>query len=144
MKKIGGSITSGFIDTVANIVGMETVGKFEVACMAALPKTYRSDIKRETSVNTQQSFIATSDYVAQEGSKICTKVTIIDSVYSTNYNIYINTATDGTNIYKFSTAHDSKIFPMNQEMAIKGKVKRHAVNERTGVKETWLNYIKRI
>ena len=144
MQKIGGNIKSGFIDTIANIVGMDTVGKFEVACMAALPKTYRSDMKRENSVNKQQSYIASSNYISQEGSKILTKLTIIDSIYSSNYNIYINTATDGVNIFKFSTAHDARVFPLNQEITVKAKVKRHAVNDRTGVKETWINYIKRI
>ena len=143
-KTLSGPITNGFMATIANIVGMETVGKYEIACMSCLVQTYRKDLEREVKQEKKQTFLATSMFIGTEASKHELDVEIIDTFYSKNYNIFINTATDGVNIFKFSTAHGATIFPLNEKIRVKGSVKRHEVDNRTGVKETWLTRVKRI
>lgn len=143
-KTLTGPITNGFMATIANIVSMESVGRYEVACMSALVKTYRSDLEREAKQEKKQAFVATSNFVGTEASKHELDVEIIDAFYSKNYNIFINTATDGVNIFKFSTAHGPDIFPVGAKIRIKGSVKRHDIDSRTGVKETWLTRVKRV
>ena len=143
-KTLSGPISNGFMSTIANIVGMETVGKYEIACMSALPQTYRRDLEREVKQEKRQAFAATSSFIGSEASKHELDVEIIEAFYSKNYNIFINTATDGVNIIKFSTAHGKDIFPIGEKIKIKGSVKRHDFDNRTGVKETWLTRVKRI
>ena len=143
-RTLKGNLASGFLDTIAGIVAKEEVTKFDVACMAALPKTYRRDIARETINERQQKLASTSEYIGFEASKHELDVEVIDSVYSKNYNIWIVTATDGVNTIKFSTAHDQTIFPVGEKIRVKGSVKRHSINDRTGAKETWLTRVKRI
>jgi hypothetical protein len=143
-RTIKGTTQNGFLDTIAGIVAKEDVTKFDVACMAALPKTYKKDIVREGINERQQKLAATSQHIGMEASKHELDVEIIDSVYSKNYNIWIVTATDGTNTIKFSTAHDQTIFPVGEKIRVKGSVKRHDINNRTGAKETWLTRVKRI
>lgn len=143
-KTLSGPITNGFMATIANIVGMETVGKYEIACMSCLVQTYRKDLEREVKQEKKQAFMATSTFIGTEASKHELDVEIIDAFYSKNYNIFINTATDGVNIFKFSTAHGATIFPLNEKIRVKGSVKRHEVDRYTGVKETWLTRVKRI
>jgi hypothetical protein len=143
-KTLSGPISNGFMATIANIIAMEHVGKYEVACMSALPQTYRKDLEREVKQEKKQAFVATSTFIGSEASKHELDVEIIDAFYSKNYNIFINTATDGVNIIKFSTAHGADIFPVGTKIKIKGSVKRHDVDKFTGVKETWLTRVKRI
>ena len=143
-KTLSGPITNGFMSTIANIVGMEFVGKYEIACMSCLVQTYRKDLEREIKQEKKQTFVATSTFIGTEASKHELDVEIIDAFYSKNYNIFINTATDGANIIKFSTAHGADIFPVGTKIKIKGSVKRHDVDNRTGVKETWLTRVKRV
>lgn len=143
-KTLSGPITNGFMSTIANIVGMELVGKYEISCMSCLVQTYRKDLEREVKQEKKQAFMATSNFIGTEASKHELDIEIIDTFYSKNYNIFINTATDGVNIFKFSTAHGATIFPLNEKIRIKGSVKRHDVDRFTGVKETWLTRVKRI
>jgi len=143
-KTLSGPITNGFMATIANIVGMENVGRYEIACMSCLVQTYRKDVEREVKLEKKQAFVATSSFIGSEASKHELDVEIIDAFYSKNYNIFINTATDGVNIIKFSTAHGPDIFPVGEKIRIKGSVKRHEVDNRSGVKETWLTRVKRI
>jgi len=143
-KTLSGPIANGFMATIANIVAMENVGKYEIACMSCLVQTYRKDLEREVKQEKKQAFAATSMFVGTEASKHELDVEIIDTFYSKNYNIFINTATDGVNIFKFSTAHGRDIFPVNEKIRVKGSVKRHDVDQYTGVKETWLTRVKRI
>lgn len=143
-RTLKGPATNGFMDTIANIVAKEEVTKFDVACMAALPKTYRKDIAREVIKNRQEQLAATSQHIGLEATKHELDVEIIDSIYSQKYNIYIITATDGVNTIKFSTAHDQTIFPKGEKIRIKGSVKKHDINDRNGAKETWLTRVKRI
>ena len=143
-KTLSGPISNGFMATIANIVGMETVGKYEIACMSCLVQTYRKDLEREVKQEKKQAFATTSMFIGTEASKHELDLEIIDTFYSKNYNIFINTATDGVNIFKFSTAHGRDIFPANEKIRVKGSVKRHDVDQYTGVKETWLTRVKRI
>lgn len=143
-KTLSGPISNGFMSTIANIVGMDAVGRYEIACMSCLVQTYRRDLEREAKQEKKQAFVATSTFIGSEASKHELDVEIIDAVYSKNYNIFINTATDGVNIIKFSTAHGNDIFPIGEKIKIKGSVKRHEFDNRTGVKETWLTRVKRI
>lgn len=142
MRKLMGPLTNGFLDNIADIVAKEQVSKFDVACMAALPKTYRKDLEREAKSAREQSMVATSNYLGQVGTKQRITVEIMDLVYSRNYNIHIVTATDGVNIVKFSTAHDPACYPKGQKVVIAGSIKRCQENDRTGVKETWLTRVK--
>lgn len=133
---------NGFMETVTKVIGMTEVGRFEIACMAALPKSYRRDIAREEKDSRQLALSPTSMYIGNVGEKIQTNVEIIDCVYSRNYNIYIYTATDDRNVIKFTSAKDSTTFKVGARVSVKGTVKRHSDNDRNGVHETWLNRVK--
>lgn len=143
-KTLSGPIANGFMATIANIIGMENVGKYEIACMSCLVQTYRKDLEREVKQEKKQAYMATSTFIGTEASKHELDIEIIDTFYSKNYNIFINTATDGANVFKFSTAHGATIFPINEKIRIKGSVKRHDIDKYTGVKETWLTRVKRV
>jgi hypothetical protein len=143
-RTLTGGTQNGFLDTIANIVAKEEVSKFDVACMAALPKVYRKDLTKEIKTEKQQALASTSEYIGTIGSKQELAVEIIDSIYSRNYNIYINTATDGANVIKFTTVHDATVFPQGEKIRIKGAVKKQEINNRTGAKETWLTRVKRV
>jgi hypothetical protein len=143
-KTLSGPIANGFMATIANIIGMKNVGKYEIACMSCLVQTYRKDLEREVKQEKKQAFLSTSMFIGTEASKHELDVEIIDTFYSKNYNIFINTATDGANIIKFSTAHGATIFPLGEKIRIKGSVKRHDIDKFTGVNETWLTRVKRI
>lgn len=142
LRRLTGKLNNGFLNGIADIVAKKEVGRFEIACMAALPKTYRSDIEREAKAEREQGMITTSDYLGTVGTKHRVSVEIMDLVYSRNYNIHIVTATDGKNIIKFSTAHDPARYPKGGKVVIAGSVKRCQENDRTGVKETWLTRVK--
>jgi hypothetical protein len=143
-RTLSGPATNGFLDTIANIVGKQQVTKFDVACMAALPNVYKKDLLKEAVLERQQQLAGTSNFIGSEATRHELDVEIIDSIWSKNYNIWIVSATDGVNLIKFSTAHDHTIFPKGQQIRIKGSVKRHDINNRTGAKETWLTRVKRI
>ena len=140
-KKIGTGV-HGFLATVTSIIGMKQVGTFEIACMASLPKTYRADINREKRFEGQTILARTSQYISQVGSKVNTQVKVIESIYSKNYNIFIYTCTDSKNVFKFTSAHNVDRFPLDTDITIRGTVKRHDVNNKTGAKETWLTRVK--
>lgn len=142
LRRLTGNLTNGFLSNIADIVSKEQVSRFDIACMAALPKTYRGNLEREAKMSREQGMVTTSDYLGQIGTKHRVAVEIMDLVYSRNYNIHIVTATDGKNIIKFSTAHDPARYPKGSKITIAGSVKRCQENNRTGVKETWLTRVK--
>lgn len=132
-----------FKSTIANIVGKKTVTLiYDVACMACLPNTYRKEMAREKKMERQRDMVATSEYLGQPESKIRTELEIMEVFYSQNYNSHIVTANDGKNLIKFFTAKDIDLFPINKKITITAKVKRLVENNQTGVKETWLNFVK--
>jgi len=141
-RKLTGKLDNGFLANIADIVGKKQVSKFDIACMAALPKTYRSDLERENKLAREQGMVATSEYLGQVGAKLRVIAEIMDLVYSRNYNIHIVTATDGKNIVKFSTAHDPALYAKGSTVVLAGSIKRCQENDRTGVKETWLTRVK--
>jgi hypothetical protein len=138
------TLTAGpsFMDTIANIVAMKEVGRYEVACMACLPNTYRKDLEKEKRVEKMVELSARSEYLGTEGSKQEVQVRVLETFYSQKYNSLIVTAVRGTDIVKFFTSKDVAEFPKNQDITVKGSVKRTSVNDRTGGKETWLTRVK--
>jgi hypothetical protein len=67
---------------------------------------------------------------------------VLETFYSQKYNSLIVTAVRGSDIVKFFTSKDVAEFPKNQDITVKGSVKRTSVNDRTGGKETWLTRVK--
>lgn len=134
--------TQGFLDSVAKIVAMETVGRFEVACMAALPKTYRADIEREAKTARMAALGADSQFIGTEAQRVNLPIKVLETFFSQNYNCHIITAVAGTNIVKFFTAKDVAQFPVNGDIVVQGRVKRHSINNKTDAKETWLSHVK--
>jgi hypothetical protein len=143
-KRLTGSLTNGFLNNIADVVSKKQVNRFDVACMSALVKTYRQDIEREKKLAREQDMASTSEYIGLVGAKKMVNVEIIDIIYSKNYNTHIITATDGTNMIKFMTSQDPALYVKGSNITIQGSIKRCAENDRTGVKETWLNRVKRI
>ncbi len=131
-----------FMDTIANIVAMKEVGRYEVACMACLPNTYRKDLEKEKRAEKMFELSARSEYLGTEGSKQEVQVRVLETFYSQKYNSLIVTAVRGTDIVKFFTSKDVAEFPKNQDILIKGSIKHATVNDRTGGKETWLTRVK--
>ncbi len=136
---VGGT---SFMDTIAKIVAMKEVGKYEIACMACLPNTYRKDLEREKRAEKMFELSAKSEYLGIEGSKQEIQVRVLETFYSQKYNSLIVTAVRGTDIVKFFTSKDVAEFPKNQDVVIKGSIKHASVNDRTGGKETWLTRVK--
>jgi hypothetical protein len=134
--------TPTFMETIANIVAMKEVGKYEVACMACLVKSYRQDLEKEKRAEQMFEINAKSEYIGMEGSKQEIQVRVLQTFYSQKYNSLIVTAVRGSDLVKFFTSKDVAEFPKNQDITIKGTVKHASVNERTGGKETWLTRVK--
>lgn len=131
-----------FMDTIANIVAMKQVGRYEVACMACLPNTYRKDLEKEKRAEKMLELSAQSEYLGTEGSKHEVQIRVLETFYSQKYASLIVTAVRGNDIVKFFTSKDVAEFPKNQDITVKGSVKRTSVNDRTGGKETWLTRVK--
>ena len=99
-------------------------------------------LKREENVERQQALAPVSEYIGAEGSRQTLKIRTLETFFSAKFNCHIVTAQSGTNLVKFFTAKDITDFAVGKEISIKGTVKRFAVNDRTGAKETWLNRVK--
>lgn len=138
------TLTAGpsFMDTIANIVAMKEVGRYEVACMSCLPNTYRKDLEKERRAEKMLALGAQSEYLGTEGSKQEVQIRVLETFYSQKYASLIVTAVRGNDIVKFFTSKDVAEFPKNQDITVKGAVKRTSVNDRTGGKETWLTRVK--
>lgn len=141
-KTLSGPIANGFMSTIANIVGMETVGKYEIACMSCLVNVYRKDLVREQHKEKMDLLSANSDYLGQEGSKQEILAEIVETFYSRKYESLIVTAIAGNNVVKFFTTKDKELFPLNGKVTLKGTVKRNSINDRNGAKESWLTRVK--
>ena len=141
-KTLSGPISSGFMSTIANIVAMETVGKYELACMACLVNVYRKDLIREQHKEKMDTLSLKSDYLGQEGSKQELTAEIVETFYSRKYESLIVTAIAGSNVVKFFTSKDKELFPLNGKVNLKGTVKRNSINDRNGAKESWLTRVK--
>lgn len=141
-KTLSGPISSGFMATIANIVVMDHVGKYEIACMACLVNVYRKDLEREQHNEKMTALSANSDFIGQEGSKQELTAEIIETFYSKKYESLIVTAVTGKNIIKFFTSKDKELFPVNGKVNLKATVKRNSINDRNGSKESWLTRVK--
>jgi hypothetical protein len=141
-KTLSGPIANGFMSTIANIVGMENVGKYEIACMACLVNVYRKDLVREQHKEKMDTLSLKSEYLGQEGSKQELIAEIVETFYSRKYESLIVTAIAGNNVIKFFTSKDKELFPLNGLVTLKGTVKRNSINDRNGSKESWLTRVK--
>ena len=137
-----GKPLQGFLETVNKINTMEAVGRFEVACMAALPRTYRNDCERKARDEQMMAWAVDSDYIGQEGSRQILNVRIVETFYSQKFMSLIVTAKRGKDIVKFFTSKPAELFVKNTDITVRGTVKRNAVNDRTGAKESWLNRVQ--
>lgn len=141
-KTLSGPIASGFMSTIANIVAMDNVGKYELACMACLVNVYRKDLVREQHKEKMDTLSLKSEYLGMEGSKQELTAEIVETFYSRKYESLIVTAIAGTNVVKFFTSKDKELFPLNGKVNLKGTVKRNSINDRNGAKESWLTRVK--
>ena len=141
-KTLTGPIANGFMSTIANIVAMENVGKYEIACMACLVNVYRKDLVREEHKEKMDTLSVKSEYLGQEGSKQELTAEIVETFYSRKYESLIVTAIAGSNVVKFFTSKDKELFPLNGKVNLKGTVKRNSINDRNGAKESWLTRVK--
>lgn len=137
-----GKPLQGFLETVNKINTMENVGRFEVACMAALPRTYRTDCERKARDEQMMAWAVDSDYIGAEGSRQILNVRIVETFFSQKYMSLIVTAKRGKDIVKFFTTKPAELFVKNTDITVKGTVKRNSVNDRTGAKESWLNRVQ--
>lgn len=141
-KTLTGPIANGFMSTIANIVAMENVGKYEIACMACLVNVYRKDLVREQHKEKMDTLSVKSEYLGMEGSKQELTAEILETFYSRKYESLIVTALAGNNVVKFFTSKDKELFPLNGKVNLKGTVKRNSINDRNGAKESWLTRVK--
>ena len=139
-----GALTGGksFMDTIADIVAMKEVGKYEVACMACLPNIYRKDLEKEKRNERMFELSAKSEFIGTEGSKQEVQIRVMETVYSKKYECLIVTATRGDDLIKFFSSKDVSLFAKNVDIKVRGTIKHTSVNERTGGKETWLTRVK--
>jgi hypothetical protein len=141
-KTLTGPISNGFMSTIANIVAMDNVGKYEIACMSCLVNVYRKDLVREEHKEKMDTLSINSEYLGMEGSKQELTAEILETFYSRKYESLIVTAIAGNNVVKFFTSKDKELFPLNGKVNLKGTVKRNSVNDRNGAKESWLTRVK--
>ncbi len=137
---LGKGVMNDFMTTVGKITTMTEVGNYEIAVMSSLPSVYRRSVVREQRQEELTQSTTNSNFIGSVGTRLNTLVRVYERFFSERYQSFIVTAVSDGNVIKFFTSKDA--FTPQAEFKIKGTVKSHSVNNRNGVKETWLNRVQ--
>jgi hypothetical protein len=146
MEVLSGSL-KGYESEIYNIFEEEQVTTRHFGLLASFPKSFERIVKREKVEMDVIKTCADSQWIAEQGSKIESEITVVNYIYSRNYNAHIYTAkTPENNLVTFwSQKGTDELAPVGKTINIKAKVKRLGESRfYDGVKETQLNHVKKV
>ncbi|MDB4378477.1 hypothetical protein N9Z41_01775 [bacterium] len=146
MKALGGKF-EGYEAEVYKIFEEEEIVPYQFGLLASFPKSFERIAKQEKVEMDVIKTCANSQWIAEPGSKIESEITVVNYIYSRNYNAHIYTAkTPENNLVTFWSQKDTdELAPVGKTINIKAKVKRIGESRfYDGVKETQLNHVKKV
>lgn len=125
----------------------DKVSSYDFGLIASIPASHIRNSNQEKIELDIIKTCSNSNWLADKGTKVKTKVEVLNHIFSRNYNAHIYTCrTPENNLVCFWSQKDTKeIGSPGDTITITGKVKRQAISRfYDGVKETSLNYVKRV
>lgn len=125
----------------------KNVSSYDFGLIASIPASYIRNSKQEKIELDIIKTCANSNWLADKGTKVKTEVEVMNYIFSRNYNAHIYTCrTPENNLVSFWSQKSPKdIASPGNTITITGKVKRQAHSKfYEGIKETQLNYVKRV
>ena len=133
--------------SLAIIFEEDKLTTYHFGLIASFPKSFERIAKQEKVELDVIKTCADSKWIAEPGSKVESKITVVNYIFSRNYNSHIYTAkTPENNLVTFWSQKDTnELAPIGKTITIKGKVKRVGESRfYDGVKETMLNHVKKV
>jgi len=146
MKALSGNFT-GYESNIYDIFEDGEVTPYHFGLLASFPKSFERISKQEKVELDIISTCAESRWIGEPGKKVESEITVINYIYSKNYNAHIYTArTPENNLVTFWSQKDTnELAPIGKTINIKAKVKRIGESRfYDGVKETMLNHVKKV
>jgi hypothetical protein len=125
----------------------DNVTTYDFGLISSIPASFIRTSKQEKVELDILKSCADSKWFADKGSKVKIDVEIMNHIFSRNYNAHIYTCrTPEGNLVNFWSQKSTKdIGEAGDKITIAGKVKRQAISRfYEGIKETQLNYVKRV
>lgn len=146
MKALSGNFT-GYEAEIYKIFEEDQLTTYHFGLLASFPKSFERIAKQERVELDVIKTCANSQWIAEPGSKVQSEITVVNYIYSKNYNAHIYTAkTPENNLVTFWSQKDTnELAPIGKTINIKAKVKRIGESRfYDGVKETMLNHVKKV
>ena len=146
MKALGGKF-EGYEAEIYKIFEEDKLTTYNFGLLASFPKSFERIAKQEKVELDVIKTCADSQWIAEPGSKVESEITVVNYIYSRNYNAHIYTAkTPENNLVTFWSQKDTdELAPVGKTINIKAKVKRIGESRfYDGVKETMLNHVKKV
>lgn len=146
IKALSGTL-KGYEQSLYNLYEEDAVSIYDFGLLASIPASYIRSSKQEKVELDIIKSCANSNWLADKGSKVKAEVEIMNHIFSRNYNAHIYTArTSDNNLVSFWSQKSTKdIGAPGDIVTISGKVKRQEFSKfYQGIKETQLNYVKRV
>lgn len=146
IKALAGNF-EGYEAEIYKIFEAEKVTTFHFGLIASFPKSFERIMKQEKVELDVIKTCADSKWIAEPGNKIQSEITVVNYIYSRNYNAHIYTAkTPENNLVTFWSQKDTnELAPIGKTITIKARVKRVGESRfYDGVKETQLNHVKKV
>jgi hypothetical protein len=142
-KHIAGTL-SEFDEKVYKLISTKTMDITELGLVAALPKTYFSNVTWNKQAAYERKLSETSEYAGTVGKRCSFNLSVISKRYLSKHDSYIITTKDEhENIVKFFAGHHTLTLPeVGDKITITAYVKSHEVGKFNGAKETIINRIK--
>lgn len=139
-KKLVGKL-NGFEQTIAELLGKDTVAYHKLGVIAALPSAYARETKKETIYETIINLAGGSQHLPADRVAREMVIKVVDSVRLALYNCWTVTAvTEQGNLIGFYMKTDPKVLG-NEYTRIRARVKGHS-QYKGNVPITYLNYVK--
>lgn len=138
-----GGQTNDFDQKIMNLITQEDVeANMGMAYMACLGARYHKEVAKEQHQETMNKIVATSMHQGTIGQHVRLMVTVINKFAGKVFNGSVVRATDGTNLYFWTSSMTIDMWPDNPEQfPIVGVVKAHG-EDRDGAQETRLTRVK--
>lgn len=147
IKALTGEL-QGYEKSLYNVYEDENeITTYDFGLIASIPSSYIRNAKQEKIEIDIVKSCADSEWLADKGTKVSTKVEVMNHIFSRNYNAHIYTCrTPENNLVSFwSQKTPKELAEPGCTITITGKVKRQEYSRfYQGIKETQLNYVKRV
>jgi hypothetical protein len=141
---ISGSATD-FDRKVLSILENDEVGAVtDMALLASLPARYSREIERGELDEALATLAVTSTFQGTVGEKMDVDLEILAVYPGRTFAGSVCKATDGTNMYFWTSARMADLWHRNTPIRVRGSVKQHFVDERTNAKTTRLTRVKEV